>query len=102
MRLICASCAHLWNTRSSMSIAPTAASVCAAVDEIVPHVDGAAMHALMWVNSCAYRVFEDGHVGDLEDLREAAGSLLETTPCNARARALVERLSDMVRHMDMQ
>ena len=96
MRLICANLARNCGTHEAMASVPTAESVCAAVDEIVPHVDGAAMHALMWANSCAYRVFEDGDAGDLEDLREAVATLLETTPCNARARALMERLSDMV------
>jgi predicted ATPase len=78
-----------------MASIPTAEGVCAAVDAIVPHVDGSAMHALTWANSCAYRVLEGGNAGDLEDLREAVATLLEA-PCNARARALVERLSDMV------
>ena len=72
----------------------TPATLCNAVDAIFPHVDGTATHALMYVNTCAYRVLEGGGEDDVVTLRDAIATLV-ATPSSATAHALALRVAEM-------
>ena len=79
----------------------TPATLCTAVDAILPHVEGTAIHALTCVNTYAYRVLEGGDEDDVVTLRDAIATLV-ATPSSATAHALALRVAEMAEALSIE